>query len=103
MRSFREFAEQIAAVQELGAMMKRILAGVISNDPAGVDDDRLYFGPCPEAAPPSDVITNRVLFGDVRLSPAVRPAIPGHGSGLPSRIHRDGGDNGRALFQETAT
>ena len=40
MRGFRQLAEQIAATEELGAMVQRKLAGV-GDDTAGVDDDGL--------------------------------------------------------------
>ena len=41
MGSLGQLAEQVAAVQELGAMVQRKLAGIIRDDPAGIDDDRL--------------------------------------------------------------
>ena len=41
MRGFRQLAEQIAAVEELGAMVQREIARVVGDDTAGVDDDGL--------------------------------------------------------------
>ena len=41
MGRFRQFAEQVTAVQELGAMMQRKFARIIGDDAAGIDDDGL--------------------------------------------------------------
>lgn len=56
--------------------MQRKLAGIISDDAAGIDDDALGLRALPALPPPGEVISLRVNFRDVRLSPAQRAAIP---------------------------
>ena len=55
-RSLRDFAIEIAAVEELRAVMQGKLAGVVGDDAACIDDDALYRGPFPVIAPPGDVV-----------------------------------------------
>ena len=56
--------------------MQRKLAGIISDDAAGIDDDALGLRALPALPPPGEVVPLRVNFRDVRLSPAQRAAIP---------------------------
>ncbi len=102
-RRLRQIAEEVAAVEERGAMMQRESAGIVSDDSPGVDDQRLRRGPLPVATPPLDVVAHRVFFGDVGLAPAIRPAVPRHGAGgrprrtsLRSERSRHGRDCQRA-------
>ena len=76
----REFAEEIAAVQELGAMVQRKLAGVIRHDSARVDDHALNRGLLPIRAPPRDVVASGIALCNVGLSPAGDAAVPGNGA-----------------------
>src|SRR4029450_1391525 len=69
--------KQIAIAEELGAMMERKLAGVVGDDAAGVDDDRLHLRALTVTPPPVDVVADRILFGDVGLTPEIRAAVPG--------------------------
>jgi hypothetical protein len=43
----REIAVKVPPIQELRAMMQRELAGIVSYDAAGVNDDALYFSALP--------------------------------------------------------
>ena len=82
-RGLGQFAEEVAIAQKLRAVVQRVLAGIVGDDAAGVDDDALHLGLLPVAAPPGDVVADRVALGDVGLSPAVAAAVPGE-SGLGS-------------------
>lgn len=75
-RGLRQFAEEVAVAQEFRAMVQRELAWVVRHDSAGIDDDRLHLRPFPIPAPPLNVVANRILFGDVRLTPQVGASIP---------------------------
>ena len=76
-RRFRQLPEEVAAVEELRTMVQRILARVVGDDAAGVDDNGLDLRALPLGAPPGDVIADRILFRDVGLAPQVGAAIPG--------------------------
>ena len=76
MRGLGQFAEQIAPVEELRAVLQRELAGIVGHDAAGVDDDAFHRGALPIVAPPGDVVLHGVDLGDVGLSPAIRAQVP---------------------------
>ena len=75
-RRLRQLAEEVAAVEELRAMVQRELARVVGDDAAGVDDDGLDLRALPVRAPPGDVVADGILLGDVGLAPEIGAAIP---------------------------
>jgi hypothetical protein len=77
-RGSGELAIQIAPVEELRPMVQWELAGIVNYDTAGVNDDALYARALPILAPPRDVISHRIAFRDVGLSPAAGPPEPRH-------------------------
>ena len=88
MRGFREIAVQIAAAEKFRAVLKRVLARIIGDDTAGIDDHALHLGALPEFAPPGNVITLRIFLRDIGLAPAICAPIP--------RISGGGVDAGRS-------
>ena len=76
-RGFGQFPVQIAALQKLRLVLQRKAAGVVRHDSAGIDDDALNVRGLPILAPPRDVIADRILLGDVGLSPAIGTPEPG--------------------------
>ena len=77
MGGLREFAVEIASLEELGAVMERELARVVGDDAAGIDDDALDARALPIVAPPGDVVVVGIALGDVGLAPAADAAVPG--------------------------
>ena len=103
-RSLRDFAIEIAAVQELRAVMQGEFAGVIGDDPACIDDDALHRGPFPVIPPPRNVVLDRILFGNVSLPPTKGAQVPGGRTGcscLALSRERHGGSH-RELQKGTA-
>jgi hypothetical protein len=77
-----EFAVKIPALEELGLMLERVFAGVVSYDASGIDHHALSLGALPVASPPRDVIADRVLFVDVGLAPSIGAPVPGQAARL---------------------
>ena len=85
MRRGGQFAVEVAIAQELGTAVQRILAGVVGDDAAGVDDDALNSGPLPIVAPERDVVPLRVALSDVSLPPtqgSPEPRLPALGCSI---------------------
>ena len=57
--------------------MEGKLAGVVGDNAAGIDNESLHLGALPLLPPPGDVVANRVLLGDVRLTPTDGAPVPG--------------------------
>src|SRR5256885_17075268 len=64
----QKFAKEIAVAEKLSPAVQRILTGVIGDDAASVDDDALNASAFPVIAPPGDVVTSDIEFGDVGLA-----------------------------------
>ncbi len=74
-----DLAEEVAVAEVLGAGVELQGGGVVGDDPAGVDDDPLDAGVAPVLAPPGAVVTGRIEFGEVGLTPAYGVAVPDAG------------------------
>ena len=105
-----QVAIQVSIAQKLRAVMQRILARIVSHDPARVDDHALDGSPFPMPAPERDVVVLGILLGNVGLAPAQRRAKPGCRAGLSGQEQgRRGGSQylparrGEAGPHETAT
>jgi len=72
-----DLAVQVAVAQVFGAIVQRQRAGVVGDDPAGVDDHPLCARAPPVIAPPLAVIVGGIQFIEVGLSPAAHGAVPG--------------------------
>ncbi len=78
-RGLGQFSVEIPIAQERRAIVERVLAGVIGDDSAGVENHSLHAGAFPVPAPPVNVVSGRVDLGDVGLAPAERATVPGLG------------------------
>ncbi len=72
-----QLPEQVASIQKPRPVLQRVLAGVVGDNAAGIDDHGLNLCALPVLAPPGDVVAHRVLFGDVGLAPSIGAPIPG--------------------------
>src|SRR5919199_863007 len=70
-------AVQVAVAQERGAVMQRVLAWVVGDDTASIDDNALHAGAPPVLAPPLLIIAYWIYLGQIGLTPPICPPVPG--------------------------
>src|SRR5437762_280644 len=90
MRGVGQFTEEITIAESLGTKVKRELARIIREDATGINEDAMHSSPFPIVAPPGNVVTRRVGFGDVCLTPTESAVIPRFGT-----VARRGGSSFR--------